>query len=133
MWAAVCFSADEEERPCAIQNLEAGTIEMFFETVQAQISNFEHRDYKIYGFEEAMDWTSGQWRDFSRWAKRIATQLSSRAYILHDSVLCLGGKCQEHLEAAKTWKMIESEDSPEARMSTISRYHRKPSGVRVEG
>ena len=49
---------------------------------------------------------------------RIADQFTSKVFVLSDSVLCLGGKCQEHPEAAIIWENDRIRDfvpSPEYR------------------
>ena len=94
MCAAVYFSKDNEELTCAIQDMEVRKIETIVETVQAKISNLKYRDQEIYGPEEAVDWTSGHWRNCSLLDQKIAAQLTSKMYVFSDSVLCHGGKSQ---------------------------------------
>ena len=49
-----------------------------------------------------MDWTSRQWRDYSLFDQKIAAQFTQKVYVFSDSVLSLGGKRQEHPDAANT-------------------------------
>ena len=78
-------------------------------------------------------WTRGHWRTHSLLDQRIATQVTSKVHVFSDSVLCLGGKCQEHPEAAKTWEndtIRELVRSPE--FLTMLRHRRKTIGIRPE-
>ena len=54
--------------------------------------------------KEALDWTSGHWSNDSLLDPELAAQFTSTLFVFSDSVQCLGGNCQEHLEAAKTWE-----------------------------
>ena len=103
MWPAVYLSKDDEDFNCTIQNMEMLRIETICETMQAQISNLKYRDQEIHGLEEAVGWTSGHWRMCSLLDRELAAQFTSKMHVLSDSVLSLGGTCQEHLEAAKHW------------------------------
>ena len=82
--------------------MEVRKIETIFERVQARIGILQYRDHEIYGLEETVDWTSGHWRIVSLLDQKIASQFTSKVQVFSDSVL--GGKCQEHLEEAKTWE-----------------------------
>ena len=96
------LSKDEEDFKRAIQILEVRKTETILFTVQAQISSLKHRDHARCGLEEEVDWTRGHWRTQFLLDQRIAPHVTSKVHVLSDSVLCLGEKCQEHPEAAKT-------------------------------
>ena len=120
----------EEDFKRAIQNMEVRKIATLFETVQAQISDLKYRDHEIYGLEEQLDWSSGHWRNYSLLDHRFTTQFGSKVNVFSDSLLCLGGKCQEHLEAAKTLgKRPHQRTRPKPRMPTILRHDRKTNGI----
>ena len=100
-WATRYLSKDNEEFNSVIQNVGERKIETIFEPVQAQISNLKYRDHETYGLEEAVDRTSNHRRNYSLLSQKIATQFTSKVYVSSDPVLCLGGKCQEPLKAAR--------------------------------
>ena len=81
--------------------MELQKIPMIFETVQAQISNRKFRDQENCGLSEHVDWTDGRWTKYSLLENRIANQFSSKVNVSSDSVLCLGRKCPDHLDAAR--------------------------------
>ena len=98
--------------------MEVRKIRTIFHTVQAQISNLKNQDHEIHRNEEQVDWTSGPWSDYSLLDLRIATDSMSKVYVFSDSVLCLGGNCHDHLEAARTWendRIREFVQTPECR------------------
>ena len=83
---------------------KCGKIETIFET-QAQIGNLKHTVImKSTDLKEALDWTSGHWSNDSLLDPKLAAQFTSTLFAFSDSSQCLGGNCQEHLEAAKTWE-----------------------------
>ena len=54
---------------------------------------------------EAVDSTGGHWRNYQLLDQKIASQFLSNVYLFSDSILRLGGKCQEHREAARnSWE-----------------------------
>ena len=77
VWATVHFSKDEDDFKRIVQILEVQKIQTFFESVQAQISNFRLRDQEIGGLSEQVDWTDGCWRKYSSLDGRICEQVKS--------------------------------------------------------
>ena len=76
--------------------MEVQKIQTIFETVQAQVSNLKK-------WRSRNPWTrrtfgQGHRRNYS---KRIAAQFSSNVSVFSDSVLCPGGKCLDHPDAAR--------------------------------
>ena len=96
-----CTSAkDGDDLKRTVQIMEVLKIQTVFETVQAQVSNLKLRNQEHHGLHEKVDWTGGHWRKYSLPDERMAAQFTSKVYVFSDSVLRLGGNCQEHLEAA---------------------------------
>ena len=93
----------EECEACqrAIQNMEICNIGPMFETVQALISNLKHGDHEIHGFDDFSGFEMCILEKSVIAGQKISTQFTSTMYVFGDTVLCLGGKCQEHPAAAR--------------------------------
>ena len=105
VWASVHLSKDEDVWKRIVENLEVQRIQTVFETVQAQISNVRLRDQEI-------SWpirASGLDRWLFGGSIRNLTDeplytSNHTVHVSNDSVLCLGGRCPDHPEAARTWE-----------------------------
>ena len=115
MWATVHLSTDQDDKR-NIPNVEVQKIQTVSETVQVQISNLKLHDEEINGLPEQVNWTDAHWRKYSLLGRRIADQFRSKKYVFRDSVLCLGGKCPDRLEATRifeTHRIAYVVESPE--------------------
>ena len=97
-------SKDEDDFKRVIQNMKVQKVQMIFAMMHAQITNFKNRDHEIHGLGEQEGWTSGHRRTYLCLAQLIATQSTSKMSVFSDTVRCLGRLCQDHLEAARTWR-----------------------------
>ena len=126
MWATVHLSKDPDDTRI-IQKVEVQKIQTVLETVQVQISNLKLHDEEINGLPKQVDWTDGHWRKYSLLGRRIADQFKSKKYVFRDSVVCLGGKCPDRLEAPRTFEKYRITcvvESPECRRYiTTSQEH----------
>ena len=91
----------EDDVKHIIQIVEVPRTPKVFETAQAQISDLRLRDHEIYGLPEQVDWTDGLWEKYSLIDERISEQVKSEVYVSSDSIMCLGGHCPHHPEAAR--------------------------------
>ena len=94
MRATVHLSKDEDDFKRITQKIEVQQILTIFETVQAQVSNLKFRDQEVHGL-------CCHLTNYSLLDNRIASQFSSRGNVFGDSVLCLGGTCPGHRDAAR--------------------------------
>ena len=101
LWTAVHLRKNGEQIQRFIQDVEVDTSQTVSETVQTR--NHRLQDGELDGLSAHLDWAESRWRHCSLLDEQIPEQSQSKVYVFSDYVLCLGGKCHTHPQAADMW------------------------------